>query len=235
MEGQHLPRFAAGALGVDADAADAALEVIRRHQDGLERLAVVLAVDGQEARVPGGDAGDRKLQVGGLGHEGDVVLRQPAHRDQRVEHRAVVADEEEGALRQLLQPGEPWPHARVAAEPARDAHADPAAEAVLLFDALARREPRQEQAVDPEAEREKEVRGQKAQREHGQRAPQRRLRGQQRVQPGRRGAEDQKIRKYQGVHLPGVSEAIIAHPALFSKCFLPLSFFPAHLAFFSAG
>ena len=120
MKVPHLARAAAGALGEDAHAAHAALEIVRGGEDGLEGVAVVLPVDGQEARRVGDvpDHGDG--QVGGLGHEGQILPLQKVEDHQRVKEGAVVADQQIGGLGQLLHPGEPGDQAAVGAEQAVD-------------------------------------------------------------------------------------------------------------------
>ena len=116
MEGQQLPRAAAGALGIDAHAANAPLQVVRRLEDGLEGPAVVLPVDGQEARGVGDVPDEGDLHVGGLGDIGDVVLLQGHHAHQGVEHGPVVAHDQKGLPGQLLLPQDHRAQAAVIAE-----------------------------------------------------------------------------------------------------------------------
>ena len=105
VEGQQLAGLAAGALRVDADAADIPLEIIHRGEDGFDRLAVVVPVDGQKAGA-GHDASHHKqAQILRLGDIGEVILAQRVELGDRVKGRAVVDHHQKApVLRQLFKP-----------------------------------------------------------------------------------------------------------------------------------
>ena len=168
MERQHRSAVAPRALRVDAHRADVVLQVLRRLQDRLERLAVILAVDGQVARTPRELADDGYLQVARLRDEADVIIPQRPHRRQRVKARPMVAHEQEAAvLRQLLQPLGVHPRPAMAEDEAAYAHARNAADLAL---SRARRGLHR-QPDEPHHQQVQYVYRNKAAEEHQQRLP----------------------------------------------------------------
>ena len=137
MEGQQRRGLAARTFGVDADGADVLFQIIRGGEDGLEGVAVILTVDGQEARAVGHAPDDGDAHIGGLGDKGNVIIPELAHNDERVEHRAVVADKQETlAGGQLIHAVDVCAHPGVAAHDRADGNAAETADTALLCDGL---------------------------------------------------------------------------------------------------
>ena len=116
MEVLELAGPGAGTLGEDAHAADAPLEIVRRLENGLQGLPVVLPVDGQKARRVGDISHHGDLEIGGLGHKGDVIVAQFLQDDQRVKEAPVIAHQQKGRVRQLFFSGDLGPYAAVGAD-----------------------------------------------------------------------------------------------------------------------
>ena len=159
VEGQQLAGLAAGALGVDADAADIPLEVIHRREDGLDRLPVVVAVDRQEAGAGHDAPHHEETQILRLGDIGEVVLAQRVELGDRIEGRAVVDHHQKApVLRQLFKPAYVRVHAGEEADHVSALRNEEAADRVLRLPRPAR--------VDEKRNNQREKQKQRAQAQH---------------------------------------------------------------------
>ena len=153
MEGEELAGFAAGSFRIDPDAAEIPFEIIRRGQDGFQRVAVVLPVDGQESGAVQGLPDNRDRHVLRLGNKRDVEIAQLVHHDHRIKNGTVVAYKEKTAfLRQLLHPADDGPDAAVQIDKRRGGIAGEAAERILLFQRLVHRNRTRDQSEEENIE-----------------------------------------------------------------------------------
>ena len=102
-EGEHFVGVAAGAFGVDTEGADIPLHPVGGGENGTQRLAVVLAVNGEEAGGGHDGACQRNVEVFRLGDEVDAALAEGFDGDHGVEAGAVVAHQQEGLIGDMFQ------------------------------------------------------------------------------------------------------------------------------------